>query len=57
MERIKEATTIKTKEQLQQEKKLMEEQKNAAAAKAKARKAKMLEMDAQRASKVAPTEF
>lgn len=35
----------------------MEEQKNAAAAKAKARKAKMLEMDAQRASKVAPTEF
>jgi hypothetical protein len=48
MERIKEATTIKTKEQLAQEKRLLEEQKNAALAKSKMRKAKMMEMDAQR---------
>ena len=55
MERIKEATTIKTKEQLSQEKKLLQEQQNAALAKSKMRKAKMMEMDAQRATKVAPT--
>lgn len=46
MDRIREATTIKTKEQTIQEKKLLEEQKQAAMAKSKARKAKMLEMDA-----------
>jgi hypothetical protein len=46
MDRIREATTIKSKEQIIQEKKLLEEQKNAAMAKSKMRKAKMLEMDA-----------
>lgn len=57
MLRIKEATTIKTKDQLLGEKRLFEEQKNAALAKSKARKSKMMEMDAQRAQKVKPTEF
>lgn len=57
MDRIREATQIKTKEQAIQEKKLLEEQKQAAMAKSKARKAKMLEMDAQRATKVKPTEW
>ena len=46
MDRIREATTIKSKEQIIQEKKLLEAQKNAAMAKSKMRKAKMLEMDA-----------
>lgn len=55
LERIKEATTIKTKDQLAQEKRLLEEQKNAALAKSKMRKAKMMEMDATRAQKVTPT--
>lgn len=57
LERIKAATTIKTKEQTLQEKKLVEEQKNAALAKSKARKQKMMEMDQQRATKVKPTEY
>lgn len=57
MERIKAATTIKTKEQTIAEKKLLEEQKQAAQAKSKARKTKMQEMDAQRATKVIPNEF
>lgn len=57
MQRIKDATVIKTKDQLIQEKTLHEEQKQAALAKSKARKQKMVEMDAQRASKVKPTEF
>jgi hypothetical protein len=35
----------------------MEEQKNAAMAKSKARKTKMVEMDQQRASKVKPEEW
>lgn len=43
--RIKDATTIKTKEQVLGEKRLLEEQKEAAAAKAKARKEKMQTMD------------
>ena len=38
--RIRDATTIKTKDQVLQEKKLQEEQKEAAAAKAKAKAAK-----------------
>ena len=46
LDRIKQATTIKTKEQIIQEKKLVEEQKQAALAKSKARKQKMQEMDA-----------
>jgi hypothetical protein len=57
MQRIRDATIIKTKAQLIQEKTLHEEQKNAAMAKSKARKQKMMEMDAQRASKVRPTEY
>lgn len=55
--RIKDATVIKSKEQKIQEKKLYEEQKNAAMAKSKARKTKMVEMDQQRASKVKPDEW
>ena len=51
------ATTIKTKDQSLAEKKLLEEQKAAAQLKSKARKAKMQEMDAQRATKVKPNEF
>jgi antitoxin component YwqK of YwqJK toxin-antitoxin module len=57
MQRIKDATVIKTKDQKIQEKALFEEQKMAALAKSKARKGKMMEMDAQRASKVKPTEW
>ena len=41
LQRIKDATTIKTRDQVLQEKALLEEQKEAAAAKAKARKEKM----------------
>ena len=55
--RIKDATTIKTKEQVLGEKKLLEEQREAAAAKAKARKEKMQVMDQMRATKVKPTDF
>lgn len=40
-----------------QEKRLLEEQKNAALAKSKARKLKMVELDAMRATKVKPTEY
>jgi hypothetical protein len=57
MDRIKMATTIKSKEQVIAEKRLLEEQKNAALAKSKARKTKMQELDAQRATKVKPNEF
>jgi len=39
--RIRDATTIKSKDEVLQEKKLVEEQKEAAAAKAKARKERM----------------
>jgi hypothetical protein len=55
--RIKDATTIKTKDQLMQERTLHNEQKDAAMAKSKARKAKMVEMDQQRASKVKPEDW
>jgi hypothetical protein len=41
LERIREATTIKTKDQIIQEKKLLEEQKEAALLKSKMRKTKM----------------
>lgn len=57
LDRIKDATTIKTKEQVLQEKKLAEEQKQAAMAKSKAKKARMQEMDAQRATKVQPSDY
>lgn len=57
MDRIKMATTIKTKEQTIAEKKLLEEQKTAALAKSKARKNKMQELDAQRSMKIKPNEF
>ena len=57
LERIKEATTIKTKDQIIQEKKLLEEQKQAALIKSKMRKTKMQEMDTMRATKVKPNEF
>ena len=57
LDRIKDATTIKSKDQLIQEKKLIEEQKEAALIKSKMRKTKMLEMDAMRATRVKPNEF
>lgn len=56
LDRIKEHTTIKTKEALQQEKKIAEAQKQAAMAKSKAKKARMLELDEKRASKVQLTD-
>ena len=43
--RIKDATTIKSRDQVLQEKALVEEQKEAAAAKAKARKERMQALD------------
>jgi hypothetical protein len=57
LDRIKGATTIKSKEQLIAEKRLLEEQKQAALAKSKARKQKMQELDAQRSTKQKPSEF
>jgi hypothetical protein len=42
LDRIKDATTVKTKDQVIVEKKLAEEQKQAALAKSKAKKAKMM---------------
>lgn len=48
LDRIMVATTIKTKEQVVEEKKLAEEQKGAAMAKSKARRTKMQELDAKR---------
>jgi hypothetical protein len=55
LDRIKDATTVKTKDQVIVEKKLAEEQKTAALAKSKAKKAKMMEMDQARATKIQPT--
>ena len=52
LDRIKDATTIKTKDQLLQEKKLADQQKAAALAKSKAKKEKMIKMDQTRAQKV-----
>ena len=57
LQRIKDATNIKTKDQILQEKALLEEQKEAAAAKAKARKEKMQALDQTRAMKVKPNEW
>ena len=54
LQRIKDATVIKTHEQRINEKKLHEEQKQAAMAKSKARKSKMMDMDQTRAQKVKP---
>ena len=55
--RIKDATVIKSNEQRIREKKLQDEQKEAAMAKSKARKTKMVEMDTMRAQKVKPEEW
>ena len=55
--RIKDATTIKTKDQVLQEKALLEEQKEAAAAKAKARKERMQQLDQTRANKMKPNDW
>jgi hypothetical protein len=57
LDRIRDATTIKTKDQVIQEKKLLEEQKTAAMAKSKARKTKMQELDARRTTKQAPSDY
>ena len=57
LDRIKDATVIKTKDQLINDKKLLEEQKDAALAKSKARKLRMQELDAARAQKVPATEW
>lgn len=57
LDRIKDATTVKTKDQVIVEKKLAEEQKTAALAKSKAKKAKMMEMDQARATKIQPTDW
>ena len=56
LDRIKDATTIKTKDQIIQEKKLADQQKAAALAKSKAKKARMIAMDEKRAQKVVLTE-
>ena len=56
LDRIKDATTIKTKDQIIQEKKLADQQKAAALAKSKAKKEKMMKMDEMRAGKVTLTE-
>lgn len=45
LDRIKDATTIKTKDQIIQEKRLADQQKAAALAKSKAKKEKMIKMD------------
>ena len=55
--RIKQATVVKTKEEVLREKTVREEQKVAALAMSKARKTRMQELDQQRAQKVKPNEF
>ena len=57
LDRIMAATTIKTKDQLAEEKKLAEEQKNAAMAKSKARRTKMQELDAKRDANAQQSEW
>ena len=57
LERIKDCTTIKTKQDLIQAKKLADEQKSALQAKSKARKAKMQELDAKRDAAAPQTEW
>ena len=57
LDRIRDATTVKTKDQIIVEKQLAEEQKQAALAKSKFKKTKMQAMDAKRAEKVQPTEW
>ena len=57
LERIKDATTIKTKEQVIHEKKLFDEQRNAAMAQSRAKKARMQEMDAVRNTKVPQSDY
>lgn len=52
LDRIKDATTIKTKDQIIQEKRLADQQKAAALAKSKAKKEKMIKMDQARSQKV-----
>lgn len=56
LDRIKDATTIKTKDQIIQEKRIADAQKTAALAKSRAKKEKMMKMDEFRAQKVVPTE-
>ena len=51
------ATSIKTKDQVAEEKKLAEEQKNAAMAKSKARRTKMQELDAKRDARAQQSEW
>lgn len=57
LERMKNATVIKSKDEQAREKKLLEEQKDQQMAAAKARKKKMLEMDRERQKKIQPTEY
>ena len=57
LQRIKDATVIKTNEQKIRQKALLDEQKQAAMAKSKARRTKMVEMDQQRTQKVKPEEW
>jgi hypothetical protein len=56
IQRMKESTKIQTKEQEAQQRRLLEEQKDQQLAAAKARKARMVEMDKGRASKIPPNE-
>lgn len=57
LERMRNATVIKSKDEKQREKKLLEEQKDQQMAAAKARKKKMLEMDRERQKKTQPTDY
>jgi len=57
MDRMRNATLVKSKDERQNEKKLFEEQKDQQMAAAKARKKKMLEMDRERQKKVTPTDY
>jgi hypothetical protein len=57
LDRMKNATVIKSKDEQTREKKLLEEQKDQQMAAAKARKKKMLEMDRERQKKIQPTDY
>ena len=57
LDRMKQSTVIKTKEDKLREKQLIEDQQNAALASSKARREKMQALDEQRAQKVRPSEF
>jgi hypothetical protein len=57
LDRIRNSTTIVTREEVKQTKKMLDEQKDQQRAAAKARKKRMLTLDQERSSKLAPSDY